>query len=102
MLFPREYIKIKFFHFFKIIFNINTSKRSKNIKKKINSKKKFKFFKSMVGSQKQTLSLSATFTIWVFLSVQTFSTALGSVGIRILKRLAGLKGPLFSVDGLST
>jgi small neutral amino acid transporter SnatA (MarC family) len=56
----------------------------------------------MVGSQKQTLSLSATFTIWVFLSVQTFSTALGSVGIRILKRLAGLKGPLFSVDGLST
>lgn len=45
---------------------------------------------------------SATFTIWVFLWVQTFSKALGSVVIRVLKRLSGLKGPLFSVDGLST
>ena len=41
--FVQKYIKIKFFYFLKIIFDINISKQSENIKKKFILKKKLKF-----------------------------------------------------------
>jgi hypothetical protein len=53
-------LKLFFYYFFKIIFNINTSKCSKNTKN-INLKKikKYFFFKSTFKTQKQT-GFSAT------------------------------------------
>jgi hypothetical protein len=57
--FVLKYIKIIFFYLKKIIFDINTSKRSKNTKKnefKVNKKilKKIIFFKNIFETEKQT------------------------------------------------
>jgi hypothetical protein len=88
MFFIHKCIKIIFFYFLKIIFNISTSKRSKNTKKLlILNKKKFKIFPNSLlylsrhlDTQLSKNNILSHFIIFFFYTLHSFHTSISHIG----------------------
>ena len=100
MFFVQKYIRVKFFYFLKIIFDISTSKRSENTKKKFKQKKKEnKNFQNLSerGLHVPMSRLGACVCIFVFFCEQICWCLPGPIFLMMAQLVMFLCHPLFNL-----